>query len=86
MTTEFTAYERPRRLVSSTHLPRMDIHGALTFDAVPGGTRMRWSWEVQTPGVFTVMAPLVAGIGQRQEQTIWTNLKHLLEEQQTPLS
>jgi hypothetical protein len=85
LTIEFTGYERPRRLASSTHMSKMDIVGALTFDPVPEGTCMRWSWDVETPGLLKLMAPLVARMGQRQEQRIWTSLKHLLEEQRTPL-
>ena len=27
------------------------------------------------------MAPIIVRMGQHQEKTIWTNLKHLLEEQ-----
>jgi hypothetical protein len=34
MTIEFTDYERHRRLASSTHLPTMEIQGALTFNPV----------------------------------------------------
>ena len=47
MDIEFTAVERPRRLASSTHMTAMDVHGELTFDPVPEGTRLRWSWEVE---------------------------------------
>lgn len=81
MTIEFTAYERPTRLASATHLSTMEIEGTLTFDPAPEGTRMRWSWEVETRGLLKLMAPIVTRMGQRQEQTIWTNLKHLLEDQ-----
>lgn len=59
MVIEVTAYERPRRLASSTHLSAMDIQGTLTFEPVPEGTRMRWSWEVEPRGVFKLIAPLV---------------------------
>ena len=81
MTIEWTAYERPRRLASSTRMSTMKIHGALTFDAVPEGTRMHWSWELGTRGRFKLIAPIIARMGRRQERTVWTNLKHLLEEQ-----
>ena len=57
----------------------MDTLGGLTFDPVPGGTRMRWVWNLKPRGVLKVMGPLVARMGRRQEQTIWTGLKHLLE-------
>lgn len=80
MTIEVTAYERPRRLASSTQLSTMDIHGTLVFDPVPGGgTRMRWLWNVEPRGTSKLMRPVIARMGQRQEQTIWANLKRFLE-------
>jgi uncharacterized protein YndB with AHSA1/START domain len=85
MTIEFTAYEPPRLLASSTHLSNMDIQGTLTFDPVPAGTRMRWSWELYPKGVLKLLTPLVARLGRRQEQAIWTGLKQYLEEQKTPV-
>jgi uncharacterized membrane protein len=84
MVIEFTDYQRPRRLVSSTHMASMELHGALTFDPVPDGTRMRWSWELQPRGMLKLMSPLVARMGRRQEQRIWTGLKRFLEQQKTP--
>jgi hypothetical protein len=62
----------------------MELHGGLTFDRVPDGTRMRWSWELQPRGLLKLMSPLVARMGRRQEQMIWTGLKRLLEVQKTP--
>jgi uncharacterized protein YndB with AHSA1/START domain len=79
MVIQFTGYERPRRLASSTHMSSTDTQGALTFDPVPEGTRMRWSWEVEPRGILKLMTPLVASMGRRQEERIWTGLKHLLE-------
>lgn len=79
MTIAFTAYERPRRLGSSTHLSTMDIQGTLTFDPTPEGTWMRWSWDLKPRGVLKLMTPLIAQLGRRQEQTIWTGLKRCLE-------
>ena len=79
MIVEFTDYERPRRLASVARSSMMETEGALTFESVPGGTRMRWSWEVRPRGALRLMAPLVGVIGRRQEQRIWGNLKRLLE-------
>ena len=79
MIVEFTGYERPRRLASVTRSSMMATEGALTFESVPGGTRMRWSWDVRPRGALRLMAPLVGVIGRRQEQRIWGNLKRLLE-------
>ncbi len=85
MTIEFTTYERPRRLASRTWMAAMEIQGTLTFDPVPEGTRMRWSWEIEPRGVFKLMTPLIASMGQRQEKTIWTSLKRYLEAQERSL-
>jgi hypothetical protein len=57
----------------------MEIEGGITFDPVPEGTRMHWSWGLETPGAFKLMTPLVARMGRRQERATWTNLKQLLE-------
>ena len=84
MLIEFKIYERPRRLGSTTHLSTMDIQGALTFDPIPAGTRMRWSWTVKPRGIFRLFTPLIVRMGQRQEQEIWTSLKQLLERQMAP--
>ena len=79
MTIEFTGYERPRRLASATHLPTMEIRGALTFEPVTGGTRMRWSWELQPRGVLGLLRLLIVRMGRRQEEDIWAGLERFLE-------
>ncbi|HEX6663064.1 MAG TPA: SRPBCC family protein [Gaiellaceae bacterium] len=79
MTIEFTGFDRPRRLASSTHSSMMDTVGALTFEPTSEGTRMRWSWDVQPRGMLRAMPAIVGAIGRRQEQSIWANLKRLLE-------
>ena len=47
MRSELTGYDRPGRLASRTTTEQADIDGTLTFDPVPAGTRMRWSWTVR---------------------------------------
>lgn len=79
MVIEFTGFERPRRLASSTHMSSMDIQYTLTFEPVPEGTRMRWSGDLEPRGTLKLLGPMVAGMGRRQEQRIWGGLKHLLE-------
>jgi hypothetical protein len=79
MTIEFTGFERPRRLASTTRLASMEIRGELAFDPVPDGTRMRWRWDLRPRGVTRLLGPLIGAIGRRQERAIWTNLKRLLE-------
>ena len=79
MTVEFTEYDRPRRLASTTELSTMEIRGSLTFEPVPEGTRMRWQWILEPRGLLRVLSPLIVRMGRRQEQTIWSNLKEVLE-------
>jgi uncharacterized protein YndB with AHSA1/START domain len=47
MVVEFNGFEWPRRLASVTRSSMMETEGALTFESVPGGTGIRWSWEVR---------------------------------------
>ena len=79
MTIETTAYDRPRRLASSTSLAMMNVHGALTFDPVRDGTLMHWSWDLEPHGLLKLVTPLIVLQGRRQEKEVWTGLKRLLE-------
>ena len=79
MLIEVTEYQRPRRFGSRTTMSSADIDGGLTFEPVNGATRMSWSWDVRPKGSLRLLAPLVARLGRRQEQTIWTALKDQLE-------
>ena len=79
MTIEFTQFDRPARLASTTRMSSADTRGALTFTADPAGTRMRWSWDVEPKGAARVLAPLINWMGSRQEQVIWSSLKRHLE-------
>jgi uncharacterized protein YndB with AHSA1/START domain len=81
MTIQFTDYDRPHRIAERVQMKAMDLTGGLTFEPVDGGTRMRWSWNLDPHGVLRFMGPLVARMGRRQEKRIWTGLKHLLEGQ-----
>ena len=84
---EYTVVERPLLLGSrSRSTPKgrkgrpLLIEGSLTFEPIPEGTRMRWSWQVETPRALRLIAPLLEWLGRRQEHTVWTALKHLLEQ------
>lgn len=83
MTIEFTDFDRPRRLGSSTRMPAMDVRGVLRFDPTPAGTRLSWSWDIRPRGPLAilrpVLRPLVLRLGARQEQQIWHGLKRYLE-------
>ena len=79
MLIEITEYDRTWRLGSLTTMSSVDVNGGLTFERVDGATRMSWSWEVSPPGPLRLLGPLVARVGRRQEQRIWTGLKAQLE-------
>jgi hypothetical protein len=88
LTVEFTRFERPKVLGSISHsLPRgrrgpsMRAEGALSFEPVPAGKRMRWSWRIETRGPVKLFSPLVTVLGRRQERRIWGELKRLLEQE-----
>ena len=86
MTIEYTAYERPRRLASSIHMPAADIAGTLRFDPVANGTRMGWSWVVRPHGLYRLLTPVIVRVGRRQEQENWGGLKGFLEAREEPAS
>ena len=79
MTIEFTAYERPTRLATSSSMSSADTRAALTFEPHPEGTRMRWSWDAEARGLSKRLTPLINRIGTRQEELIWASLKRHLE-------
>jgi len=84
MRIELTGYDRPGRLASRTTTGQADIDGTLTFDPVPGGTRMRWSWNVRPRGAARLLTPVINWLGRRQEQAVWTSMKRYLETQPPP--
>jgi Polyketide cyclase / dehydrase and lipid transport len=76
---ELTAFERPRRLASTTYAPSITIHTTRVFEAVPEGTRMRWLSRLEPHGFLRVLAPILGVIAGRQERKINDRLKHALE-------
>jgi hypothetical protein len=81
---EITEYERPRRLGTSIHTATTDISGSQVFDEVDGGTRMKWSWELEPKGLFKLMGPLIKLLGQPFEERNWRKLKRYLERPEPP--
>jgi hypothetical protein len=82
MTIESTTHERPGRLASSIHMPAADIVGTLRFAPCPERHPDGGSWEVRPRGLHRLLTPVIARMGQRQEQASWASLKRFLEEQQ----
>jgi hypothetical protein len=79
MLIEFTEYDRPRLLASTTTMAQADIEYVLTFEPLAAGTRMSWSGQVRPKGALRLLGPLVTWLGRRQEQRIWQGMKRRIE-------
>jgi uncharacterized protein YndB with AHSA1/START domain len=79
MVIEYTGYDRPKLLASTTTMKQADIEYTLRFEPAAAGTRMRWSGQVRPKGALRLLGPLVAWKGRAQEQRIWESLKRHLE-------
>jgi len=79
MQVEYTAFDRPHLLGSTSRMAAADFSGTLTFTPTPAGTRLRWSWQARPKGAVRLLAPVFAPIGARQERRMWTALRDQLE-------
>ena len=79
MQIEYTAFDRPQRLASTSRMATADFTGTLTFTPSTGGTRLRWSWQARPKGALRLLAPVLGPIGARQERRTWTRLRDHLE-------
>jgi polyketide cyclase/dehydrase/lipid transport protein len=86
MTIEFTEFDRPRRLGSTTHMSNssMDINGTLLFEPQGQSTKMKWLWNIEPRGFYKLLGPIVRRMGERQELAIWAGLKKVMEAQSKP--
>ena len=73
-------------VATSSRMSTMDIRGGLTFDPVPTGTRMRWSWELMPRGVFKLLTSMVARIGRARSRESGAISKRVMEAQAAPSS
>ena len=80
MVTETTAFDRPRRLESTTTVAGTVVAGSLTFEPVGRSTRMSWDWQVRPGGAMRLLSPLLAVLGSRMERRIWAGLKRRMED------
>ena len=81
MTIEYTEFDRPRRLRSTTHISNMDINGTLLFEPQGQSTKMKWLWNIEPRGFLKLLGPIVRRMGERQELANWTGLKKVMESQ-----
>ena len=79
MQIEYTAFDPPHLLASTSRMAAADFSGTLTFTPTPAGTRLRWSWQARPKGAVRLLAPVFTPIGARQERRMWTLLRDHLE-------
>ncbi|HET7661268.1 MAG TPA: SRPBCC family protein [Oryzihumus sp.] len=79
MDIEYTAFDRPHLLASTTRMAAADFTGTLSFTPTTAGTLLRWSWQARPKGAVRLLAPVFAPIGGRQERRRWTLLRDHLE-------
>lgn len=72
-------YDRPHRLRNTITSSYLHVDGVLTFRQVPGGTRLRWDWQMRLVGPMRILSPLLALIGPSWERRNWVDLKHYME-------
>ena len=80
VTIQYTSFERPHRIDSSSVMDGATVRGHIQCDPTPAGTRFSWDWTVDLTGPARLAGPLIGVIGRRQERTIWTGLKAHLED------
>ena len=79
MAIEYTGFQRPSRLASTTRMAQAEFSGTLTFEPAGAGTRLRWSWDARFTWPLRLLAPVLARVGGRQERATWAGLKRYLE-------
>jgi uncharacterized protein YndB with AHSA1/START domain len=84
MTIEYTEFDRPRQLRSTTHISNMDINGTLLSEPQGQSTKMKWLWNIEPRGFLKLLGPIVRRMGEREELTNWTCLKKVMEAQSQP--
>ena len=79
MAIEYTGFQRPSRLASTTRMAQAEFSGTLTFEPAGAGTRLRWSWDARFTWPLRLLAPVLAWVGERRERATWAGLKRYLE-------
>ncbi|GAB3767359.1 carbon monoxide dehydrogenase subunit G [Nocardioides ginsengisegetis] len=77
---EVTGFDRPRRVATRSVMAGAVVEGEVRLEPTLEGTRFFWDWTVTLGGPGRFAGPAIALIGRHQEKTIWTGLKHHLEQ------
>ena len=84
MQIEYTAFDRPNLIASTTRMAAADLCGTVTFSATPVGTLLRWSWKARLTGATRLLTPVFAPVGARRERRLWAGLRDHLEAEGNP--
>ncbi|MEI8406513.1 MULTISPECIES: SRPBCC family protein [unclassified Kribbella] len=79
MSVTILEYDRPHSLHNVVRSSYLHVDGTLTFEAVDGGTRLKWDWDMALVGPMRILSPVLALIGPAWERRNWVDLKHYLE-------
>jgi uncharacterized protein YndB with AHSA1/START domain len=79
MRIEYTGFDRPNLIASTTRMAAAEFSGTLTFTSSPVGTLLRWSWQARPRGAAWLVAPVFGLIGARRERRTWARLRDHLE-------
>ena len=60
MAIEYTGFQRPSRLASTTRMAQAEFSGTLTFEPADAGTRLRWSWDARFTWPLRLVAPVLS--------------------------
>ena len=84
VTIDYTGFERPRRIHSRSLMPGATAEGHIRCDTHPGRHPLLLGRDCDADLPARFAGPLIGVIGRRQEPTIWTGLKHHLEDINQP--
>lgn len=77
---EITEFERYRRMAAATLTGPAAFKGQYTFEAVPGGTQLVKSGQIEFDGLLRLIEPVLGGLFQNALQGDMNRLKMLMEQ------
>jgi hypothetical protein len=75
---EFAEYEPDRRFAHHTRMKFGEMHHRFEFEAVPAGTRLTQSMQVEPSGMGKLMAPFMKGMFSKRLREIATEIGQYL--------
>jgi hypothetical protein len=76
---EFVEYEPDRRFAHHTRMKFGEMHHRCEFEAVPNGTRLTQSMQVEPKGIGRLMAPFMKGMFSKRFREIALEIGQYLD-------